>query len=211
MKFTLLAFCCALLCFPASAQTSIFKQLPFFNRHEPLPALPPVKGLAFKPVAAKPDKPRKIGFCAVPPSDYHLELAEAVVMKTAQHHMRFREYETASYDFNELARLFLLQSRFSEAKWFFLQSNIISRGQNNDRLTIANLVQLAGIKAQIGDFVLAQQDLLEAREMASTRGYLSSLLQVEKSLSAIQQSRFVSVRTEMRYDDALKNTVAMAN
>ncbi len=209
MKFTVLCVWCALLSFSASAQWSVLKQLPLLNRHQQLPELPAARGIAFKMPRVK-EKPRKLTNAAVSPSDYTLELAEAEIMKTAQHHMRFRMYETASHDFNSLAHLYLQQNRFSEAKWFFLQSTIISREQNNNRLTIANLMQLANIKAAIGDFVLAQQDLLEAREIASTKGYLSDLLEVEKNLNAIQRSRFVSARTDFRYDDRLKE-VAMAN
>lgn len=210
MKFIVLAFCCILAGFSASAQLSVFKQLPLFNRHQPQPELLPAKRIAFKMPKAKISTPKKLPLFNIAPGDYNLELAEAAVMKTAQHNMRFRVYTTASYNFNTLAHLYMLQNRFSEAKWFFLQSNIIARGQNNDRLTIANLIQLATIKAAIGNFVLAQQDLLEAREMASTKGYLNDLLEVEKNLNAIQRERFVSVRTDLRYDDALK-AVAMAN
>src|ERR1700761_3347746 len=38
-------------------------------------------------------------------SSYSIEAEEAVVMKIAQHHMRFREYHEASYSFTDLAHL----------------------------------------------------------------------------------------------------------
>jgi hypothetical protein len=191
----------ACISFSASAQFS------FFNKRTHLPDLTPAHGIAYKSPKSRAIRP-KLYATSVGRSDYNLELAEAQVMKTAQHNMRFRVYDIASYNFSDLALLYMQQNRLSEAKWFFLQSNNISRNQNNYRLTIANLLQLANIKATIGDFVLAQQDLLEARDIASNNGYLNHLLDIEKRLNTLQRSRFVSVRTDLRYDDALQ-TVAV--
>lgn len=133
------------------------------------------------------------------PGDYHLEVMEAVVMKTAQHNMRFRIYDVASVNFSDLAQLYVKQNRFSEAKWYFLQSTYLARQQNNNRLTISNLCKLAMVKLQIGDFILAQQDLLEAREIAASHGWLTELLETEKQLSAIQYSRFATLKGNSRY------------
>ncbi|OKS88896.1 hypothetical protein RG47T_4374 [Mucilaginibacter polytrichastri] len=138
-------------------------------------------------------------FKAVAPSEYAMDLTEHFVMRTAQHNMRFRIYNVASYNFSDLALLYVQQNRYSEAKWYFLQSNFLSRQQNNDKLTINNLMNLAGVKSDIGDFVLAQQDLLEARDMASAHGWLIDLILVEKKLKTIQNSRITSTRAELRY------------
>ncbi len=139
-------------------------------------------------------------------SEYSLEASEAVIMKTAQHNMRFREYNDASYNFSELASLYIQQNRFSEAKWYLLQSNIISRNQNNDKHTISNLIELATIKAELGDFTQAQQDLTEAREMAMIRGYRDDLLQIEKKVLYIKQNKLSSPRPELRYAEAAGTT-----
>jgi hypothetical protein len=120
-------------------------------------------------------------------------------MKTAQHNMRFRIYDVASVNFSELAQLYAQQNRFSEAKWYFLQSTFLSRQQNNNKLTIANLCKLAMVKLEIGDFILAQQDLLRSPRYCS-RSRLADRTDghTEKQLSAIQHSRFASLRN-MRY------------
>lgn len=132
-------------------------------------------------------------------SDYYLEVAEQAVMKTAQHNMRFRIYDLASYNFSELAQLYVQQNRFSEAKWYFLQSTLISRQQNNDRLTISNLNKLAMVKLEIGDFLLAQQDLREARDIAAARGWLRDVIAMEKQLTYIQRNRIASLSSNNRY------------
>ena len=137
-------------------------------------------------------------------SDYSYEVAEAGIMKTAQHNMRFRVYADASYNFSDLASLYVCQNRFSEAKWYLLQSNIISRQQNDDKHTVANLISLALIKANIGDYELAQQDLSEARDISSQNGY--DLKIIEKQMLYIKQNRGTFPKPELRYAEAAQST-----
>jgi hypothetical protein len=134
-------------------------------------------------------------------SDYSLELAEGILIKTAQHNMRFRIYDAASYNFSELAKLYIKQNRLSEAKWYLLQSNSISRAENDDKHTIANLMDLALIKANMGDVVLAQQDLAEARQLATTRTWNADVVNIDKEVKYIQLNRTTASKTELRYDD----------
>ncbi len=145
----------------------------------------------------------RIGTYALSRSDFNLEISENAVMKTAQHNMRFRIYDLASYNFSELAQLYAQQNRFSEAKWYFLQSTYISRQQNNHKLTIANLKRLAAVKAEIGDFVLARQDLMEARDIASSSGWLIEVIDAEKKLNELQHNRYASLRSDRRYAEEL--------
>jgi hypothetical protein len=134
-------------------------------------------------------------------------LNEHTVMKTAQHQMRFRQYEDASYSFNELAKIYVQLNKLSEAKWFFLQSNNLSRQQNNDRLTIANLMELATVKATIGDFALAQQDLDEARDLATAHNWQDDVLSVKKRVDVLQRSKLAYVKPESGLANAGTNTL----
>ncbi|NCD69260.1 hypothetical protein [Mucilaginibacter agri] len=193
MRLTLLVLLCA-ISMSASAQWLSFK------KHERSPLLPQVQDHSISRFAkADFNKAKRIKFKTVPASAYDMELAENYVMKTAQHNMRFRVYDLASYNFSDLAQLYVQQNRFSEAKWYFLQSNFLSRQQNNDKLTINNLMHLAGVKSDIGDFILAQQDLIEARDMAASHGWLIDLISVEKKLKSIQNSRIQTSKAELRY------------
>lgn len=181
--------------FSASAQWWRLK------KHERLPLLeqalpsPPENFVTATPTAPHP----RIYSYTLCRSDFSLEAEEQLVMKTAQHNMRYRVYNLASYNFSELARLYVQQNRFSEAKWYFLQSCFLSRQLKNDRLTISNLSDLAMVKSEIGDFVLAQQDLLEARDIASAHGWLIELIDVEKKMGYIQHNRFAALHTDTRY------------
>ncbi|WDF55513.1 hypothetical protein [Mucilaginibacter sp. KACC 22063] len=188
-----------LLVFLMAVGTGASAQWRIFKKHERFPQIPQVVDNSFTRFTRYSiDKVSKLPSAKVSRSDYSLELEENYVMKTAQHNMRFRVYDEASYNFSNLAQLYLQQNRYSEAKWFFLQSNNISRQQNNDKLTIANLVWLAGIKSEIGDFKLAQQDLTEARQMASSHGWHEDIAMVDQKLKYIQSHR-VTTKVELRY------------
>jgi hypothetical protein len=160
--------------------------------------------VALLPIA-KVNTPVKISALKLNRSQYSLEAAEAVVMRTAQHNMRFRVYTDASYNFSELARLYMQENRFSEAKWYLLQSNLISREQNDDKHTISNLMDLAMIKANIGDYVLAQQDLTEAHEIASFKGFKEDVAAIEKKMLYIKQNRLSTPKSDLRYAESAQN------
>jgi hypothetical protein len=139
------------------------------------------------------------------PSDYSYEAAEDVILTAAKHNMRFRIYNDASYNFSELARLYMLQNRFSEAKWYLLQSNQISRQQNDDQHTILNLIDLATIKANIGDYALAQEDLTEAHDLAYAKGLKDCLAEIAKKMSYIKQNKLPPVTPVLRYAEMPQN------
>ena len=117
---------------------------------------------------------------------YSLDIAEAILLKEAKHHMRYRQYSIASTDFNTLAKLYTVAKRFSEAKCFLLQSNAISRRENNDKLTITNLLDLATIKAAMGELALARTDLKEAHDLANLKGLSTNLAEIDKITREIE-------------------------
>ncbi len=199
MKVFLLAFLCS-ISFSASAQWWSFK------KHKRYPAIAQVNHAPFTLPAAKAGYAR-ISRVNIGQTEYGLVLNEHFVMKTAQHQMRFREYADASYSFNELAKIYVRLNKFSEAKWFFLQSNNLSRQQNNDRLTIANLIELAAVKSTIGDFALAQQDLDEARDMAAAHNWQDDVVSVKKRVDILQRSKLASLKPETGLASAATGTL----
>lgn len=192
MRIILLVFLCS-LSLTASAQWWSLKKHPRFPQLERAATHPNKNVVTF--ITPHP----RLRAYTLSRSDYSLELEEAIVMKEAQHNMRFRIYDAASYKFSDLAQLYVQQSRFSEAKWYFLQSSLLSRQQNNDKLTILNLSKLAMVKLEIGDLALAHQDLCEARDMAAARGWLRDVIEMEKKLNILQHSRIAALRNDPRY------------
>ena len=134
-----------------------------------------------------------------------LDLAESIIMKEAKHNMRFRQYGLASYSFRELAHLYIVSNRFSEAKWFLLQSSNLSRKQNDNKLTVANLIDLADIKASIGELALARTDLIDAQAIATANGMSADLLVIEKKSKDIELTNKPGfLKSEFRYAAAVE-------
>lgn len=83
--------------------------------------------------------------------------------------------------FNNLVKVYMDQKKYSQAKWFILQSNTMSRQQKDDANIISTLVELAKIKMAIKDYSLALRDLNEAKSL-SVKNHFA------KQESAVQQS-----------------------
>ncbi|RFZ92775.1 hypothetical protein D0C36_15370 [Mucilaginibacter conchicola] len=179
-----------------------------FKKHVRYPQVAAAKYNALKREMATYPLPTTKKIAPVPPmiSQLELEAGERIIMRAAQHFMRFRQYGEASYRFSELAQLYAKANRLSEAKWYYLQSNNISRQQNDYPHTISNLICLALIKADLGDLSQAHQDLTEARDMARSTGRAQDLKLCEEKLKFIQTNKTWLPKSELRYADAAEVT-----
>ncbi|MBE9586919.1 hypothetical protein IM792_20890 [Mucilaginibacter sp. JRF] len=170
-------------------------------KHKRYPQIAPVKNYSFNKnyilgspqVAARPIKGFKLR------SYYDLTQAEMRFMKSAQHNMRFREYNIASYNFSDLARVYMELNRLSEAKWFLLQSNLIARRQNDARHTFLNLLSLASVKIDMGEISLAREDLIEARGIADSRGWRGEAAEIDKKIQSIKGVSNSAPKSELKY------------
>jgi hypothetical protein len=147
---------------------------------------------------------RDVYFVQFKRSIYEIELAEDGILKEAKRNMRFRIYDVASYNFSALADLYVLQNRFSEAKWYLLQSNTISREQNDDKHTISNLLNLAAIKSAIGETALARLDLQEAHDLANSKGFVADVATIEKKMHDLEFNKSLTPKAELRYAEAVE-------
>jgi hypothetical protein len=148
--------------------------------------------------------PTKLAMVKLPRSIYDLEVEEEVILKEAKHNMRFRIYDQASYNFTDLAVLYLKQNRFSEAKWYLLQSNSIARQAGNTRHVLDNLYMLAEIKTAIGELPLAMADLQEAHDLAVSKGMQTDVALADKRIKFLQTNKIVAVKAELRYAEAVE-------
>ncbi len=73
--------------------------------------------------------------------------------------------------YDRLARVYRDQRKFTQAKWFILQSNTMARAQGDVPNITKSLITLAGIKMDIKDFDLAERDLGEALELSSVNRF----------------------------------------
>jgi hypothetical protein len=201
MKYILLIVFCT-LSFAASAQ--------FWQRKEKgerLPQLTEVKAYSFPLFTAKINIPvQDIRNIQLVNDVIDIASVEDMILKEAKHNMRFRIYDMASYNFSDLAALYVQENRFSEAKWYLLQSNNISRQKDDTRHILSNLLALAGIKMQIGEIALAKTDLQEAHDIATAKGLPADLALIDKEMEYLLSGKIASVKT-LRYAEA----VEMAN
>jgi hypothetical protein len=205
MRFILLVILCS-LSLGASAQW--YKYNPF-KKHERFPQIAALKDHSMKRLPIAQISKTRIAKTTIERTPYALFLMEASVMKTAQHNMRFRVYNSASYNFSDLAQMYQKQNRLSEAKWYLLQSLQISRQQNDNRHTITNLINLAAVKTGYGDYAQAKQDLIEARTLASSLGLSMDVAAVEKQMRYLEENKDM-LKTEIRYAETADTTDAKA-
>jgi tetratricopeptide (TPR) repeat protein len=64
--------------------------------------------------------------------------------------------------FDDLAKVYTSQKKYSQAKWFILQSNSISRIKKDLPNLISSLIRLATVKMELKEYKMAMRDLNEA-------------------------------------------------
>jgi len=85
-----------------------------------------------------------------------------------------------------------------------LQSNAISRQEGDTKHTLSNLLSLADIKAKIGEPALAQLDLQEAREIASSKGMQTDLEEIDKKIKYLQTNKIAVAKADIHYADEVE-------
>ncbi|WP_256010930.1 tetratricopeptide repeat protein [Desertivirga xinjiangensis] len=81
--------------------------------------------------------------------------------------------------FDMLGQIYQLQKRNSEAKWFYLQANTLSRANNNINGTVSSLINLAEVKSTLGEYKSALKDLREADLLAKKKNNLPLMADVK--------------------------------
>lgn len=69
--------------------------------------------------------------------------------------------------YTSLSRGYRVQKHYTQAKWFMVQSSVVAKDQKDIPDMIASLVELADIKAETGDYILAKKDLSYALRLTS--------------------------------------------
>ena len=87
--------------------------------------------------------------------------------------------------FDNMAKVYYAQKKFSQAKWFILQSNSLSRGKNDIPNVITSLITLSAIKSEINDYTLAMKDLNEAMSLSEKYNYPKFELLVLKNYALL--------------------------
>ena len=81
--------------------------------------------------------------------------------------------------FVNLADMYQLKNRYSEAKWYYLAAIYLSKELNDKKTLVYCLVNLAQVKNAIGDHDLALSDYKEAEQLAVENIYKDMLVQIK--------------------------------
>ncbi|PJJ80241.1 hypothetical protein [Mucilaginibacter auburnensis] len=193
MRFYLLIACCAI---SLNTSAQFWKKKVRYPAIAQVPAfVAPAFNLAHTNVKSLPLLNFKL------PVVFDFDKVEQAVMKQAKHNMRFRVYQEAGYNFSDLAKLYLLHNRYSEAKWYLLQSNALT---HDTKLLLGNLLVLAGIKTDLGEVALAKTDLQQARALAANSGLKADVAEIDKRLLLLNNQKAVTVKPELRYSEAVE-------
>jgi len=191
MRFRLIILF-SIISFSASAQFPNFNFLK--KKHPVLPEMRMAKcrtekNLVLAPAVINPVdvRPYDLG-----ETEFDLIAQERATMKLVKHNMSWRIYRDASYNFSDLAQIYIKLHRLSEAKWYLLQSNKLSVEENDDKHTITNLVNLALVKNDIGDQVSARADLVEAYDLANARGMKGKAAEINTQIQLLDKNKLAS-------------------
>ncbi|WP_295650156.1 tetratricopeptide repeat protein [uncultured Mucilaginibacter sp.] len=111
--------------------------------------------------------------------------ASDCVLKAIQTDKKFNDTLAIRNDFDRLGQAYVLQNKFTEAKWYILQSACISRDARDVPHIISSLLELAAVKTVIKDYDLAQKDLQEAIVLCKYEYNVPQQIVAEKQLAAL--------------------------
>jgi tetratricopeptide (TPR) repeat protein len=106
-------------------------------------------------------------------------LAISNTLSAIHYYSKYDDTTGLRVSFDMLAKVYHDQHKYTQAKWFILQSNTLSRAKNDNPNIIASLIELSSIKSDIKDYNLAIRDLNEALTISSKNHYQKQESQVQ--------------------------------
>lgn len=92
--------------------------------------------------------------------------------------------------FMALANVYVSQKKYSQAKWYYIQSNTSAKKGHNTKGEVQSLIKLAAVKRTIGDNTLAIQDLKQAEKIAVKHKLKSSLPEIRRNIKAYSKKEY---------------------
>ncbi len=143
------------------------------------------RAIFLKGQTVKADSLNKVALKLAQPNASAADLNKAIenIMAGLHTYSKFRDTVGLRETFDHLALVYHLQKKYTQAKWFFIQSNTLSRDGHDTINVITSLINLASIKDDIRDFSMAKRDLNEALLLAKTRPEIDEQIDVQKALA----------------------------
>lgn len=134
-----------------------------------------------------------------PRTRFNYDLEETAIMKSLYHTLRFRMYTESIASLNQLVNLYIEESRYSEAKWYLLQCNYFGHKSNNNNAVIASLINLGMLKADIGEYDQAKDDLQQAKDLCLSLGMVALAKDIDQKFKTVEVKRFANVKPDIQY------------
>lgn len=114
--------------------------------------------------------------------------------------------------FDNLVKVYRAQKKYSQAKWFVLQSNTLSRAINDVPNIISSLLQLAAIKADIKDYSLAMRDLNEALKLSTSNRFAKTEAKVQESYALLysKMKNYTKEAAALKRRDFINDSIVKA-
>jgi tetratricopeptide (TPR) repeat protein len=115
--------------------------------------------------------------------------------------------------YTNLSKVYYAQRKYTEAKWFILQSNTLSRARKDTPNVISSLIKLAAIKSEIKDYTLAMGDLNEALQLSINNHTPKTELDVLKSFALLysNQQDYPKEEAVLKRRDSLVDSLRRAD
>ena len=128
---------------------------------------------------------------------------ETLLKKSIPLSIRYGNDRTNYNCFMALAKCYVDQKKYTQAKWYYIQSNISAKKAKYGQGEVLSLMQLAKLKKVIGDDKLALSDFKEAEKLAVKINFKSQLPQIRKSIAAFpgQETAKASIATASKSEE----------
>lgn len=113
------------------------------------------------------------------------EAEETLLKRSIPLSIRYGTPRTNYTCFMALAKCYADQKKYTQAKWYFIQSNLAARKARYPKGEVLSLIHLADVKKTIGDHRLALEDLKQAQKIAVAIRLKSLLPGIKKSMVAL--------------------------
>lgn len=107
------------------------------------------------------------------------------VLKAIHYNSKFDDPLAIRNNFNCLASAYFIQKKYTQAKWFVLQSNYISRYRKDVPAMINSLMQLASVKVAIKDYKMAEKDFNSAIALTKRKNDVARQIDIERCLATL--------------------------
>lgn len=137
------------------------------------------------------------------------ENAIAYTLQAIHYYSRYNDTAGLRLSFNNLTKVYRSEKKYSQAKWFILQSNTLSRAKNDVPNIISSLLELALIKTDIKDYKLAMRDLNEALTLSSTHHFPKTEADVQMGYVTLYNNMKLYTKADkaLKRHDAINDSI----